>query len=402
MKVFVSFYHHFLDLAKILASRGHEIYTHPDFQKMLTDTDIKAINIAEKLDTQGKFDSMLYSVNLLRASPHLIKHIPAYEHLDNPSKKFFEAEIDAFLYQRIANLSMVVAALDIARPDIVVVHNDVDPMQRLIALWAKGNGVPCLHVPHAIYIDEIDRGPIGSDIHDIVTASHLASSGDYQSQWYKKRGMRPENIRETGIPALNKQVVGMHKGRSSRLLGLNPSLPTVTYASSWRQDTNLLGCHNGVDEWYEGILDAMKLFPVGSVQLIVKTHPNSPALQVHMEMAKAKDVRCLVTATHLEPVLGASDLLISYGPSNIIIEAAFLVGPRLSCTHGYQLNQEIYKFGEDVNVPAIAESIKALLSTPRLDYNNFRSMYCRYSDGRNNERIVQYIEDIVATSGMVK
>jgi len=394
MRVFLSYHSQFLELAKLLSAKGHEICTHPEFVKILNDIDVKSVNLSEQITDAGKVESMLYAVDVLRAIPHVLKIVPSYPALDDASKRFVSKEVDAFLYQRLSNLAMIVSAIDTAKPDIVVLHNDVDPMQRTVALWARANGVPCVHVPHAIYIEETDRGPIGSDVHDIVTASFLASSGTYQSNWYMNRGVKPNVIRETGIPSINKKVVQLHKGKASAALGLNPGLPTITYASSWRQDTNILGCHSGVDEWYEKILDVVRSFPPNSVQLIVKTHPNSPSLQWHIDMAKNKDVRCLVTATHLDAVLGASDLLISYGPSNIVIDASFHPGIRLSCTHGFEGNPEIHKFGEDATVESVVNDIKKLLSVLPVNYAEFRTLFARHNDGKNSERIAKFVEDV--------
>ena len=153
---------------------------------------------------------------------------------------FFRYNLKAFLYQRLADLSLIVHALDLKKPDIILLHNDVEMHTMAAALWAKTRGVPCLHIPHGVYQD-INRGPVGTDIHDLVTASHLAAAGPFQAQWYHRRD-QDLKIKVTGLPQFDWWVdMKMDRERARRLLKLDPKRPVVTFYGHWVRATNKLG-----------------------------------------------------------------------------------------------------------------------------------------------------------------
>ena len=326
MKILLSYYPRFIPIARALQKQGHEIIAmHPGMAKMLNDADIPTTALNDLMAPIDRMAALNYSAEVLS------KVYPINMNgLESGPTRFVQNDIRAFMYQRLSDVSALVAVTHRVHPDLIMVHNDVEPGTRAIAMWAKSNSVPCLHVPHAVYMD-VGRGAAGTDVHDIVTATHLAAAGPYQRAWYEERGMKPENVRETGLPQFDHFPVH-ERTRARRLLKIDLARPVIAYATSWRQDTNLLGCHDGIEEWYRHFIEAIKLLP--GVQVIIKTHPSATQenLQFHANIAKENGVHCIITPIHLEIVLSAADMLIAYGPSNILLEGTFVPELRLVAT----------------------------------------------------------------------
>jgi len=398
MKILMSFSPVFIPLAKILHQQGHTIVgMHPNFTKMLNDQDIPAKSLPEFLDGKYHFEALNYAARTLGTlgNGRFSHDFPA--NMTSGARNFVSKSLPAFLYSRLGDISTFVSMIEKYSPELVIVHNDVDPMCRSAAFWAKSHKIPCLHIPHAIHMD-IGRGKAtNSDIHDLITASHLAVAGPYHAKWYLDRGANPKTMRVTGLPQHDKLAkITQNRSRSCSLLGLDPNKPIVTYASSWRQDTNLLGCHDGVEEYFVKFVSAIALLP--GIQTVIKLHPNGTgSAQWHADRAKEKGIHCLVLAAHLEHVLAVSDALISYGPSNILLEASVYSDVRLIATHGFFGDEEIAKLGEEAKEDEIAGGIRAILSAPVLNYSALRSKYFGRLDGGATARIVQYIEEICKT-----
>lgn len=389
MKILFSFQPIQLPLVKLAHANGHEIMVVNDrFHKMLTDLDIPCIPLHNLARAEEEI-----IMSALKSSVDVITNINgdiASEGLSKNAHDFMKDEIAAYLYNKIPNFASLLYALDRFRPDVVVLHNDVEPSLRLIAMWAAENGIPCIHVPHAVYID-VEKGNPGDDIHDIITATYLAAASPFQAEWYAMRGFPPDNIVITGSPKFDKfSGLPINKRRAQGMLGLNPRRPVVTYASSWRQNTNLLGCHDGVQQTYQMILQASTALP--QVQFVIKLHPSSGDAQQHQELASQMGAEVTITQHHLEVVLQASDLVFSYGPSNLLMEASYIPWVRLMCTHGYEEDNEVIKVGREPTFEEVIGAIKASLSmeTPRL--TGFRNKYCGPSDGNSSKRIMAWME----------
>lgn len=392
MKVIFSNDNRVIPLAKWFRERGDEVQTiHSDFKKVLTDADVSEIVcVGDVTNDEVSKRALLYCVDVLKS----YETSSTKQTIGGKRLSFMMREVGAYIYRQLIDLAVIVSSLDVMKPDLMILHNDVEPHLRAAALWAKERGVPCLHIPHAIYMDT-GRGAPGTDIHDLITASHMVTAGPYQTEWYTNRGMPIENLRETGLPQFENKNV-MPRERARQLLKLNPRLPTITYASSWRQDTNLLGCHEGVEETYFSFIQAVA--KMNGVQVIVKGHPSARNLQWHIDTAKQFDVQVVATAVHLPVVLSATDLLISYGPSNVLVDAALMGVPKLIATHGFESDPDIFKIGEDPTPQKFAEAIRAVVSNNPISYERFLYKYVGNNrDGKNMDRIKEYIDEICQT-----
>jgi len=388
-------------LAKAIPNVGF-ISLHPQFTKSLQDLDLAAKSLMDVADNE-------LGATAHSAAAH-IEYVVQSAKLEarglHPAPfAFVKQGLPGFLYSRIPDLAATVLALDRAQPRLVLLHNDVEPMTRVVALWARARGVPCLHIPHAVYMGHDGRGPVGTDVHDLVTASHIAVAGPFQKAWYAARGQPEDRMRETGLPQYDKWAkLGIAKADALRLLGLEKGKPIIVYASSWRQNTNLMGQHNGVESCYIAFLAATKEWP--GAQIVVKTHPNAHNDEWHAQQAKAMEVSSIVTGLHLEIVLAAADALVAYGPSNSLVEAANFPGIRLlAIGRGFHNDAAVTTIPELSEGPALADAIssavKAVLAVPAPDTLAFRLKYMGLPDGGAGERVAKYAEELygMARSG---
>jgi UDP-N-acetylglucosamine 2-epimerase len=386
-KILTSFHAPFLPILKPLALAGHHLIAmHPQFAQMLRDLDLPAKAVAEFVDPGLQSQGFSEATRVLRTIT------PPKNGLGPGAIDFMRQGLGGFLYPRMADVCSFVLALERIRPDFILLHNDVEPLNRAAALWAQKHPIPCLHVPHAVYL-QIEKGDPGDDVHDLVTASHLAVAGWFQKDWYKARGAR--HIVETGLPQFDKlAALPLDQKRARMQLGLEPHKPTVTYASSWRQDTNLLGCHDGVQETYLAMLQVIKRLP--DIQFVIKLHPRAQDGQWHYQAAQQAGLEPeqmpFMTAQHTEVVLQASDVIFTYSGSNLLLEASFVPWLRLMATQGYENDPEVFKVNTDPpDVEVMANAvIEALYSAPP-DYGAFKAKYLGRCDGRAAERITKLI-----------
>lgn len=390
-KVLLTTHSMMINIAKHLQDQDFEIHT---ADKGMSDT-LNNLGIA----TKPMVDSLSGDIRELALTEaarliHAAVEYNGYVELDDLSlqaQKF----IPGFIYPRVADLCVFVMTLDKIKPDVIVVHNDVEPITRVFALWAKQNNVSCLHVPHAVYQD-INRGPEGTDIHDMITASHLAAAGEFQSEWYQKRGFSKDNIRLTGLPQWDSWAnVKYDRKRAFRLLKLDYNIPTVSYISTWKQTTNLLGCNDDWAHHYADFLEAIKKSE-GKLQAIVKVHPNSTQDQLkwHIDMAKENNVHCLITPLYLDQVLLASDIVFAPYGSNVLIEASIMPHVRLATIngHGFADDDEVTKIEQGSD--NLLETFLKLIDTEACNLHKFMIKYAGEMDGRASERVAAFIKDL--------
>jgi hypothetical protein len=353
------------------------------FQKILNDADIPCKNIGDFVDDPMREAAIHEAVRLItKLSTTELDTIGLTPAVSN----WLDDNLPAHVYQRVGEMALAVQALDRAQPKLVIVHNDVEPLLRLLALWAKSRGVPCLHIPHAVYIDNDGRGPAGTDIHDLITASDIIASGPYQAAWYQERGMSERYIHTTGLPQHDVlSNLNLSHEVACKLFHFTPQRPVIMYFSSWRQDTSLLGCHDGVEESYEAFLDAMHELP--ELQVIIKCHYHSDNVQYHIDKAKAKNVPCTITKDHLEVAMTAADMVITYGPSNVLLEAAALGGRSLLMIGdktAFANDPEIRRCNPISS--EIVDQIKQSLAAPIPYVSNITRKYMVGPDGKATER----------------
>ena len=390
--ILTSFQPGFLPILK--AVQDLEIVTlNPPFSTMLNESEIAAKSLAE-FGEPAIFQRALTETTRIVAN---LYHTPIERgNLDIQDPAFATNQfLASYAYQRLHDVVALTLLAAKIKPKLILLHNDVEPVNRALALWSLTEHVPCLHVPHAIYLDHNGRGPAGTDVHDLITASVIACAGPYQQSWYIERGAYPQTTLITGLPQFDRLANPQpnHK-RAARLLGLDATKPIVVYKSSWRQDTNLLGCHDGVEETYLAFLAATKQLP-SDLQFLVSCHPRGNNTKQHIELAEKANVNCLVTQEHLDVIMNAADVFLCYGPSNVILECATLGTAHLVIINddmAFPQDPEIVKI--PVDSTTIAQTIQQCLTSSLPDYNAFVTKYLGPLDGRASERIAALIRQI--------
>lgn len=386
----VSGYPTMLPLCKALAADYDLLSIDSNFTHQLRGLELPARSLADFAGA-GWGPAANDAVKMIEAVYHFQQSANS---LDPQPVEWVRKNLAGALYGGLLDLATMVYAYDAAKPSLVIVHNDVEPATRLAALWAKARGVPCLHVPHSPAYQDVNRGAPGTDIHDMITASNLAAAGPYQAEWYKTRGMPDAAIEITGSPQFDKwAAVELDQRLARQRLGLPLTRPVVVYASTWPQATNALGAH---DEWafsYLNFLQGVKGMPV---EVVVKLHPNGGQAnhQWHYQQAQEAGVTPYLTHLYNNEILTAADLVICYGASNLLLEAAHIPWVRLATIHGYAQDDEIYKM-PDLAPRHFSQAIKSLLAEQPPDYGELIAKYLGWRRGGATERVIEYARGLV-------
>lgn len=310
---------------------------------------------------------------------NLSDFLEAGRYVQETLAKLEPCEATWILAHHLGHMATRAAALDRARPDLILVHNDVEPVPRLLCLWARARGVPAVHVPHAVYLDETFRGGMGEDVHDLVAATHLAAACPYQARWYQARG--DAEIRITGAPRWDDLPTWRSWPReaSRRLLGIRPEEIAVVYATSWAQHTSAKGSRIDPFAYFQRFLESARSWP-SRVVLLVKLHPSQADGQAYLKALEESGRKGIVTQAHLPHVLKAADRVIAFTASNVLLEAAYLGVPIL--VHGtqppwkgaYALDEIPWRTVEEATVPELSDFLEPI--------------------GGSLERVAQWIEEI--------
>lgn len=292
------------------------------------------------------------------------------------------------IFPNILDLCILSYVFDEVKPDVILVHNDVEPVMRVLTDWGFAHSVPVIHIPHSIYLP-VEKGAPGDDIHDIMSASHVVVGGMYQAEWFAHRGMT--NILPLGLPQFDNLYKTKPNPRIAKEhLGLDVYTPVLAYMSSWRQDTNMLGMHDGVMESYQKLLEVVRALG-DRVQLLIKCHPRGRNAQEHVKLAEEAGVDCTITEMHLGTCLEAADLVLCYSVSNVLFEASFFPWLKLACTQGFDDDKEIFKIDlEGTSVIELASMFLNIMDTKVPRYDRFREKYLGYC-GDSTEKIVNYL-----------
>jgi len=394
-KVLLSQHGPFLKVAKLLQAQNLGIEwlcLQPPMAKLLQDIDIPAQPLAAFASPEDQGTAAIMAARTLVKV--VMGEFPNDKHVHPAVIRFLKENLGGYLYPRMMDLTLLVQTVDRLHPDLVLLHNDVEPLTRSVAAWARHAKVPCLHVPHAVYLDSPWVTAPGTDVHDIITASHLCVAGPFQKEWYSTRLSEGQTleIRETGLPQFDPWVhLPTNRALARQLLGLDANRPVVVYASSWRQDTNLLGCHDGIEEAYTAFLNACKLSP--GIQPVVKLHPRATNGQAHVDLAQKMNIGCIITGQHLEMCLHAADVLISFGPSNIVLEAAIQGGLHLASIEGFPNDPEVTTLKPQAQ--EITDYMQRIIGNVAPETHTLVAKYCGVRDGKATERVAAWIKELL-------
>jgi hypothetical protein len=274
-----------------------------------------------------------------------------------------------------------------------VTHEDVAPDTRSLVSWAKAQGIPTIHLPHAAC--HLLPGS-GTDIHRETRTDFIAASGLYMQNWYVGNGFDRKRIEIVGAPQWDglygEQLPGRTEARD--VLHRDPNRLVLCYAATWGQTTSIRG--EADREIDDGLAEMFKVAKDLDADLIIKIHPNDaqPADQYYAQALQLAKLNGLVTRWHTHYILRAADVVIAQGPSNLCVEAAILGTP--SC----YIPTEGFDFANDWSLPFhgadLHESVtRALASRGDPVWQDFIGYYnAGHPDGNASERALNYIRSI--------
>ena len=208
----------------------------------------------------------------------------------------------------------------------IVVHNDIEPPLKALALWGKVNGVPVIHVPHAVYHDNVWRTSPGTDPHDEVNAGFIAAISPFQARWYLERGAT--NVRVTGNPSWDAWLnLPFDRDQAKRLFKLDNDRKVITLLTTWSQQTNLLGFHDAPMAGLRVGLEAARAL-ASEYDLILQVHPRDAGmLPEYAKRVSDLGLDAVVQSQHYRLAMRAADVVVTIGPSNALLEAVILGTP---------------------------------------------------------------------------
>ena len=276
----------------------------------------------------------------------------------------------------------------------VVVHEDVTPRFRALALWAGARDIPAIHVPHGNCFARVRP-----DIHDTSVCDWILTASSYMRDWYAERGFPKRRIRVVGFPTWDRWAnitERIDQAHARQALHLEPDKPTLHFCTQWAQRTNFVDDHAAPE--------AMVHFALGAVQklgwqMIWTLHPGDGKdhEQACANLAAAYRVPALVTRGHLALAIRAADVVLSAGPSNVLVEVGFCDRPPLTYPlRGYGYDGEPpYLAGMSVD-GTVAALERAL---GREDWerarDGFVKRYAYRNDGKATVRAARQIGKIV-------
>jgi hypothetical protein len=331
------------------------------------------------IDIMGGLREDAFSINGVNARP-------AYEWLPGLAVNHL-AEVITHL--RVLDAYIESEGVDLAG---VVIHEDVTPRFRTLAAWGKARDVPVIHVPHNnCYLTE------RPDIHDETVADWILAASPYMRDWYAARGFAKERIKIVGFPVWDRWAnYEMPKERAQAVLNLD-SRPVVTFCTGWAQTTNAIDDHSQMEAAAHITFQAARQ---EGWQVIWKLHPGDGAGAEgrYGKLAASYRVPTLVMRDHLAWTLAAADVVISTGPSNVLVEAG-LVGtpPALFPLRGYGFDRTP-PWEMALSVDSVIETVDRLNRTDEWEQSRqkFIRRYAFRLDGKAVKRTTRQIKRIIS------
>lgn len=273
----------------------------------------------------------------------------------------------------------------------VIVHEDVTPRFRALALWANVNEIPLIHVPHGNCFATSQP-----DIHDETLADWILAASPYMRNWYAQRGFDRKHIKVTGYAAWDGwEQEKPDEQLARRILHLDKDKPTLALCTGWPQRTNLVDDHEMLNVASHVTMTAAQ---ANGWQVIWKLHPGD---------AQGQEERCaklmagygldgIVTRDHLAMTFSASDVVLSVGPSNVLVEAGlFGKPPILFNLRGYGFDRTP-PWVVEPSADSVTEVVGELLNGVEWSKKRagFVRRYAHRNDGKATKRTVRAIRGI--------
>jgi len=273
----------------------------------------------------------------------------------------------------------------------IIVHEDVTPKYKALALWGKARGVPVIHMPHNNCYAQTRP-----DIHDTSVSDWILASSPYQRDWYGDRGFPKDHIKIVGFPGWDEwHELDLNKEKARTMLRIEPDETVVTLCTGWPQRTNYVDDHSMTEAMVHLTLDAAR---DAGFRVIWKIHPGDMQGQEQhaMRLAASYRVPAIVVRDHLPYALMAANMVISTGPSNVLVEAGIAgVAPALFNLRGYGFDR-MPPFIVEPDKTSIKETVNHLVNSDEWQTKRaaFIRRYAFRDDGKAVKRAIRQIKKI--------
>lgn len=290
---------------------------------------------------------------------------------------------------------------DQGRLRLLLVDNDVRPLQRAAIEVARARGVPSLCLSHGL--------PSLANLHDEVHADLMAVFGDRCRRWYAAAGVPSHKVAVTGAVILDPHYALRRCGTREEArsqLGLPPDRPVVTLATTWRSGLYLREYLRDpadvVAETFSSLARAQTRWPFS---LVLKPHPSDPySDEAYRDLAGREGLSMDAVPPRennmphaLAPLLRATDVLLCY-QSTIALEG-LIHGARV-ISLSLHVPELVYVEAASIAKAATAAQLESALEEaielpPSAEEEEQRDRdlreYNAHNDGRATERVLRVI-----------
>lgn len=306
--------------------------------------------------------------------------------------------------------------------DLVVFRTEKMPFERTLIRLAARQGIPTLHVAHALW-GRVKGGNIAGEYGRGLDSDYISVFGKRAFDGIVNCGIDPDRVFIAGSPywdELYSERNQMDRKEACRRLQLNPDHPVILFCTGYAHANSSTYPiqYNDLMEDHKAVMRAIKELDTES-QLIVRYHPTElndahatdqekrAAVSAYKSWLKREGVHhVLISNDHKIESFKAADAAIIFRGSNVIVDSMILQCPVIALRSGGLFNKDgicVAKNLEDL--PALTKNIiddpsrreeiiqaqnKAL---PDLNFGN---------DGKARERIAELIIRLAGESRVGK
>jgi UDP-N-acetylglucosamine 2-epimerase len=269
------------------------------------------------------------------------------------------------------------------RPEAIILKGDGPSSTRTFVRVAKDHQVPSLLIQHG-------RTPSGRRLVSIT--DHVATWGEYSSEFFKTQGYSDSDITVTGAPHLDElSTHNVDRDAILSSLGLDPDDAIVTLASQPFNNSDRTELVGSVSQ---------SISSFDNVSVILRPHQREERT-LHKETAARLGSRAVVAAEEpIFDILASSDLVIGTH-STVLLEASLLETPVLTINYLTEKPDNFYTrhFHTVSNKSDLHEEMRRILFVSESPYMGNQPQlgreFAHNEDGKANARIVELIEDLI-------
>lgn len=251
----------------------------------------------------------------------------------------FDAALGTNLLDRLAGAMLLVETLEAARArfqiELLVTNEDLMSAGRTLTEWARVQGVPSLHLAHALAL------ATPYTVHAALHADVLAVFGERGAEGYRDVGVAPERLRITGNPAWDVYAgLKLEKPRVRAAVctkyRLDPKRPLLVFGTTWAGEMSAAsepGIHDATLRVF--LVACAELLGAGhALNIVIKDRPSNAGFGRDSARRLAAEVGLspedyVHTPEDTSLLVTAADVLVSVD-SNLSVEAMLAGTPAIN------------------------------------------------------------------------